>query len=99
MSACVLLEERALDRSGGPAGGGAVRTPEVRLEAALHEPPQRGHGEVVARSDEENLQHLELELDQHLRAPQEFLQRDHGGERGGLEEPVEVVAEWRNDHP
>src|SRR5471032_126804 len=60
----------------------------IGLEATLDQAPYRRQEEIVERRDDEDLQHLELDLHQKLGAAQQFLHRDHRGKRRSLHQTV-----------
>src|SRR5882757_651648 len=96
-----------LSRMDGPSdciiGNGHIalngRARPVGLEAVLDQTPERRQNEVVQRRHDEDLEHLELYLHQQFRAPQKLLHRDDRGQRRGLHQAVERVAQRRNDDP
>ena len=75
-----------------------VAAAEAPFQPALHQVPQRRQHQVVERRDQEQFQHHEAFLDQHLGPPQQFVHADDAGDRGGLQQPVHAVAQRRDDH-
>src|SRR5476651_2723335 len=62
-------------------GDQADRPRGIGLEPALDKAPYRRQEQIIESGDDEDLEHLELHLYQELRTPQQFLHRDHRGER------------------